>query len=37
MKKISMQDLKAQLSAAIAEAASEETILITPHNEPAGG
>ena len=34
MKKISMQDLKAQLSAAIAEAASGETILITRHNEP---
>ncbi len=33
MKKISMQDLKAQLSSAIAEAASGETILITRHNE----
>jgi len=34
MKKISIQDLKAELSAAIAEAASGETILITRHNEP---
>ena len=34
MKKISIQDLKAQLSAAIAEAESGETILITRHNEP---
>jgi len=34
MKKISMQDLKAQLSAAIAEAASGETILSTRHNGP---
>ena len=34
MKKISIQDLKAQLSSAIAEAESGETILITRHNEP---
>ena len=34
MKRISIQDLKAQLSAAIAEAESGETILITRHNEP---
>jgi prevent-host-death family protein len=34
MKKISIQDLKAQLSAAIAAAESGETILITRHNEP---
>jgi prevent-host-death family protein len=34
MKKISIQDLKAQLSAAVADAESGETILITRHNEP---
>lgn len=34
MKRISVQDLKAQLSAAIAEAESGQTILITRHNEP---
>jgi prevent-host-death family protein len=31
---MSIQDLKAQLSAAIADAESGETILITRHNEP---
>jgi len=34
MKRISIQDLKAQLSAVIAEAESGETILITRHNQP---
>ena len=34
MKQISIQDFKAQLSAAIAEAESGETIVITRHNEP---
>jgi prevent-host-death family protein len=34
MKRISVQDLKAQLSAIIAEAESGETILITRHNQP---
>jgi prevent-host-death family protein len=34
MKKVSIQDLKAQLSAAVAEAESGQTILITRHNEP---
>jgi prevent-host-death family protein len=34
MKQISIQDLKAGLSAAVAEAESGETILITRHNEP---
>jgi len=33
MKRISIQDLKATLSAAIAEAESGHTILITRHNE----
>ena len=32
MKKVSIQDLKAGLSAAIAEAESGETILVTRHN-----
>jgi prevent-host-death family protein len=34
MKKVSIQDLKARLSAAVAEAESGQTILITRHNEP---
>jgi prevent-host-death family protein len=34
MKRISVQDLKARLSAAIAEAESGTTLLITRHNEP---
>jgi prevent-host-death family protein len=34
VKKISIQDLKARLSAAISEAESGETILILRHNEP---
>lgn len=34
MKKISVQDLKIRLSAAITEAASGNTIVITKHNEP---
>ena len=34
MKQISIQDLKAKLSAAISEAESGNTIVITPHNEP---
>lgn len=34
MKKVSIQDLKAQLSALIAEAESGRTVLITRHNEP---
>lgn len=34
MKQISIQDLKAKLSAAVAEAESGETIVITRHNEP---
>lgn len=34
MKRISVQDLKAQLSGAIAEAAAGETLIITRHNEP---
>jgi len=33
MKQISIQDLKARLSAAVAEAESGRTILITRHNE----
>ena len=33
MKRISIQDLKAQLSAAVAEAQSGNTIVITRHNE----
>lgn len=33
MKRISIQDLKASLSATIAEAESGETILITRHNQ----
>lgn len=34
MKQISIQDLKARLSGAVAEAESGETIVITRHNEP---
>lgn len=34
MKRVSIQDLKAQLSAAIVEAESGTTILVTRHNEP---
>lgn len=34
MKKISIQDLKAQLSSVIAEAESGGTIVITRHKEP---
>jgi len=34
MKRISIQDLKAQLSAAVAEAQAGRTILVTRHNEP---
>ena len=34
MKQISIQDLKAKLSAAISEAESGNTIVITRHNEP---
>jgi prevent-host-death family protein len=34
MKRISIQDLKAQLSAAVAEAESGRTILVTRHSEP---
>jgi prevent-host-death family protein len=34
MKRISVQDLKAQLSAAIAEAQAGGTVLITRHNQP---
>ena len=34
MKRISVQDLKAQLSAAVAEAEAGLTLLITRHNEP---
>lgn len=34
MKQISIQDLKARLSGAVAEAESGQTIIITRHNEP---
>ena len=34
MKKVSIQDLKATLSAAISEAEAGQTIVITRHNEP---
>jgi len=34
MKRISIQDLKANLSTAVAEAQSGETVLITRHNQP---
>ena len=34
MKQISIQDLKARLSTAVAEAESGDTIIITRHNHP---
>ncbi len=34
MKRVSIQDLKARLSSAVAEAEAGRTILITRHNEP---
>lgn len=34
MKQISIQDLKAKLSAAVSEAEAGNTIVITRHNEP---
>ena len=34
MKQVSIQDLKAHLSAAVADAESGQTIVITRHNEP---
>ena len=34
MKQVSIQDLKARLSAAVAEAQAGRTIVITKHNEP---
>ena len=34
MKQVSIQDLKAQLSAVVAEAEAGGTIVITRHNEP---
>jgi prevent-host-death family protein len=34
IKRISIQDLKARLSAALAEAQSGRTIVVTRHNEP---
>ena len=34
MKQVSIQDLKAHLSAAVAEAPAGRTIVITRHNEP---
>lgn len=34
MKQISIQELKAQLSAAVAEAQAGGTLIITRHNEP---
>jgi prevent-host-death family protein len=34
MRRISIQDLKARLSAVVAEAESGRTIVITRHNEP---
>lgn len=34
MKQISIQDLKGRLSAAVAEAESGATIIVTRHNEP---
>jgi prevent-host-death family protein len=34
MKRMSIQDLKARLSAAVAEVQSGRTILITRHNQP---
>ena len=35
MKQVSIQTLKAQLSAVVAEAQSGRTIVVTRHNEPA--
>lgn len=34
MKEVSIQDLKAHLSAAVAEAESGHTLVVTRHNEP---
>ena len=34
MKRIPIQDLKARLSAAIAEAEAGETLIVTRHNQP---
>lgn len=34
MKRISIQDLKAQLSSAVAEAEAGQTLVVTRHNEP---
>jgi prevent-host-death family protein len=34
MKQLSIQDLKAQLSSAVADASAGETIVITRHNAP---
>ena len=34
MKRVSIQDLKAQLSSTVAEAEAGSTILITRHNQP---
>jgi prevent-host-death family protein len=34
MRRIPVQDLKARLSAAVAEAESGETLIVTRHNEP---
>jgi prevent-host-death family protein len=34
MKKVSVQALKAQLSAVVAEAESGDTLIVTRHNEP---
>jgi len=34
MKQVSIQDLKAHLSSAVADAESGQTIVITRHNEP---
>ncbi len=34
MKKVSIQDLKATLSAAVADAEAGRTVIITRHNEP---
>jgi prevent-host-death family protein len=36
MKKVSIQDLKARLSAVVAEAEEGRTIVVTRHNEPVG-
>lgn len=34
MKKVSIQDLKARLSAVVAEVEDGETVLVTRHNDP---